>query len=97
MADAGAVPAGGAGSHWNPASMKHGVINTDGGMHHAGDLGNITVAADGTGTRMLTTTEWTISDLAGLSVILHANADDLMTDPTGASGARIACGVITMP
>ncbi len=92
--DAGTTPAGGAGGHWNPAAMNHGHIVADGGMHHAGDLGNVTVAAGGGGNKMLTTAEWKVSDVVGKAVVVHAAADDLMTNPTGNSGARIACGVI---
>jgi Cu-Zn family superoxide dismutase len=99
--DGGAPTAGGAaGSHWNPATMKHGHLGgADGGMHHLGDLGNITIGADGKGTLMVTTNAWSVgtgmtNDVVGKSIVLHAMADDLMTDPTGMSGGRIACGVI---
>jgi len=74
--------------------MVHGVINSDGGAHHAGDLGNVTVGANGTAAKTFTTMEWAVKDLIGLSLILHADADDLKSDPTGKSGARIACAVI---
>lgn len=69
---------------------------------HAGDLGNLTVAADGTGSK-----QETFSDLklgpgdnsllraGGTSILIHADLDDQKTDPSGNSGARIACGTIT--
>lgn len=94
MGDAALVPAGGAGGHWNPKNMNHGHLGGDGGAHHAGDLGNITVAAGGTGTKTVTTTEWRVADVVGRSVILHAGADDLVTNPTGNAGGRVACGVV---
>jgi Cu-Zn family superoxide dismutase len=86
-----------AGGHWNPENTMHGAWGA--AMHHGGDIGNITVAANGTGSTMLTTDAWSIgtgaaNDVVGHAVILHANPDDFMTQPTGAAGARIACGII---
>lgn len=92
--DAGLVPAGGAGGHFNPTSMMHGTVESDGGMHHAGDFGNVTVGADGNGSKTLTIKDWTVGDVVNRSLVIHADADDLMTQPTGASGARQACGII---
>jgi len=88
-----------AGPHFNPTSKQHGALNPQG--PHAGDLPNITIAADGTG-RMETTTEQlslasgvtSVFDADGSAVVIHANPDDFKTDPTGNSGARIACGVL---
>ena len=95
-AGAGALPiaAGAALGHWNPRNMMHGAIEGDGGMHHAGDFGNVTVSADGTGTKVITITEWSVADVLNRAVIVHAGADDLVTNPTGNSGSRVACGVI---
>lgn len=93
-ADGGVVVAGAAGPHWNPTSMKHGVLGSDGGMHHAGDLGNVTVNAGGMGNKVIKTEEWDVADVLGKAVVVHAGRDDLMTDPTGNSGGRIACGVV---
>ena len=89
-----------AGAHWNPASKQHGMNNPAG--PHAGDLPNIEVAADGKG-RLESTTELlslmsgatAIFDADGSALVIHAAPDDFRTDPTGNSGARIACGVIT--
>jgi Cu-Zn family superoxide dismutase len=66
---------------------------------HLGDLGNLTVQADGTGTLTLTKAEWSIADGAmgdviGKAVVIHAMVDDFTTQPTGNSGGRIGCGVI---
>ena len=88
-----------AGSHFNPAAKKHGLMNPDG--PHAGDLPNITVGADGTGqlnylVRGVTLGSGAASlfDAPGTAVVIHAGPDDYRTDPAGNSGARIACGVI---
>lgn len=94
--DGGVVAAGMAGGHWNPATMNHGELGGDGGMHHAGDLGNVTVSAvGGTANKSVTTMEWKVADVVGKTVVLHMKEDDLMTNPSGNSGSRIACGVIT--
>lgn len=86
-----------AGPHYNPHSQHHGAPNQT--ASHVGDLGNITVKADGTGTieQDLTTQvygrqNW--NDLIGRAVVLHAKKDDLKSQPAGDSGDRIACGVI---
>lgn len=83
-----------AGPHWNPTSMKHGANNPQG--PHMGDLPNMTVGADGRGTISLTMQGATVAgllDADGAAMMVHAAADDLVTDPSGNSGARIACGV----
>jgi superoxide dismutase, Cu-Zn family len=89
-----------AGGHLNPTGKMHGLENPKG--HHAGDLPNLTVAADGTGsaTARLDGTslgegEASLLHAGGTSIVIHADADDEKTDPAGNSGARIACGVIT--
>ena len=87
-----------AGAHWNPTAMKHGT-NAPGGPH-MGDLPNITIGADGTGhldamlKGTLTGGATPLMDADGAAVVIHATADDYMTDPSGNSGGRIACGVI---
>jgi len=83
-----------AGPHWNPQNEKHGVLGST--PHHMGDLGNVTG-----GTLTMHVPDWTIgdggaSDVVGHSVVVHAKADDLKTDPAGNSGDRVACGVITL-
>ena len=90
-----------AGSHWNPASRKHGLNNPEG--PHAGDLPNVTVAANGvlgetvtlTGASLTATGPDLLLDTDGAALVLHAAAGDYVTDPSGNSGARIACAVIT--
>jgi Cu-Zn family superoxide dismutase len=85
-----------AGSHWNPTNTKHGAMNPAG--PHEGDLPNLVIGTDGRGTVAVTIPGATIAgllDADGATIVVHAAADDLMTDPSGNSGARIACGVFT--
>jgi Cu-Zn family superoxide dismutase len=88
-----------AGGHFNPESKKHGFDNPDG--HHAGDMKNFTVGADGKAKTKLENADATLKDGAhslltnGAAVVVHAKADDYKTDPAGNAGDRIACGVIT--
>jgi superoxide dismutase, Cu-Zn family len=90
-----------AGAHFNPAGKKHGRLHPDGA--HAGDLPNLVVTALGTAGLDATTKAVTLKTgvpdsvfaEGGTSLIIHAQPDDEKTDPTGNSGARIACGVIT--
>lgn len=85
-----------AGPHWNPAATKHGRMNPQG--PHAGDLPNLLIGADGRGTLGITlagATMDTLLDADGAALVVHAAADDLVTDPSGNSGARLACGVLT--
>ena len=84
-----------AGSHWNPASKKHGLNNPAG--PHAGDLPNVEVAANGVLGATVTLPGATMAallDADGSAIVIHAQADDYATDPSGNSGARIACAVI---
>lgn len=87
-----------AGGHLNPGSKHHGFANPEG--HHAGDFPmSVTVKADGKGTAKLSSTDLSIdaasmASIYGKSVVLHELVDDQKTDPAGASGKRIACGVI---
>lgn len=85
-----------AGGHWNPAGTQHGSMNPAG--PHEGDLPNIIIGTDGRGTLGVTIPGGTIAgllDTDGAAMVIHASADDLMTDPSGKSGARIACGVFS--
>lgn len=88
-----------AGGHFNPTNAPHG--GPDDAEHHAGDLGNIEIGEDGTGTldlasSMLTLDAGATNSAVGKAVILHAGQDDLETQPTGDAGARLACGVVQL-
>lgn len=88
-----------AGPHFNPDGKQHGRMNSNG--PHAGDMNNFVVRADGTSTATLTnsrvnlgTNDRSLFTNGGTSLVIHAQADDMKTDPAGNSGDRIACGVI---
>ncbi|HEX9982865.1 MAG TPA: superoxide dismutase family protein [Thermoanaerobaculia bacterium] len=85
-----------AGGHFNPLATPHGA--PDATPHHAGDFGNVTADANGNVRTTFTTRSLTLGEGAnsavGHAVILHANPDDLTTQPTGNAGGRIACGVV---
>ena len=82
-----------AGGHWNPTAEQHGLDNPAG--QHAGDMPNLTVGEDGSGSLEYTLEGATLSgllDADGAAFVVHANRDDQKTDPSGDSGDRIACG-----
>lgn len=83
-----------AGGHYNPHGQHHG--HPDTAQHHAGDMPQL--IADSTGLARLTAylDGLEMGALKGLSIIVHAAPDDFKTQPTGNSGARQACGVITL-
>jgi Cu-Zn family superoxide dismutase len=83
-----------AGGHWNPAARKHGRDNPAGA--HLGDLPNLAIDASGKGRASLTLPPGS-ADADGTSLVVHAQADDYRTDPSGNSGNRIACAVIAAP
>lgn len=89
-----------AGGHFNPETKKHGFDSPDG--HHAGDMKNITVDAQGKAEPHFTASEVNLGSDShslfsngGTAIVIHAKADDYKTDPSGNSGDRIACGLIT--
>jgi Cu-Zn family superoxide dismutase len=85
-----------AGGHFNPAGNPH--AGPSAPSHHNGDLGNIEIGADGKGHLEATTDMLTVApgpnSVVGRSIIFHEKADDLKTQPTGAAGGRLGCGVI---
>jgi Cu-Zn family superoxide dismutase len=94
--DCGGKEAKNAGQHFNPTNAKHGPPES--GTRHAGDFGNITADKEGNATFEMTTDSLTIApgadSIANRAIIIHAKADNGKTQPSGASGAPIACGVI---
>lgn len=89
-----------AGGHFNPDGKKHGLQNPDG--PHAGDIPNIVVDTKGKTRTNVVAPNVTLGDdphsvfsNGGTALVIHAKADDNKTDPSGNSGDRIACGVIT--
>ena len=88
-----------AGGHLNPMARQHGSMNPAG--THLGDLPNLAIDSQGKGTlsvKISAPREATLTalfDSDGAAIMIHAAADDYKTDPTGNSGARIACGVLT--
>lgn len=89
-----------AGGHFNPTGAMHG--DPAGSSHHTGDLGNLQVGTDGNGTLVAMNTLMSLDSanagyVAGHAFILHANPDDLTTQPTGNAGPRLACGLIPPP
>jgi superoxide dismutase, Cu-Zn family len=93
--DCSAPDGSSAGGHFNPEDMPHGAPNAR--ERHVGDLGNLSADemgvahVDGTDTLLAFTGPRSI---LGRAVIVHAEADDLLSQPTGEAGGRVACGVI---
>ena len=97
--EGGATAFSTAGAHYNPIGRQHGLNNSAG--PHAGDAPNIMVAADGTAKTSFTTDRATLTagstslfDDDGSAIVIHAAADDQVAQPSGNSGARIACGTL---
>jgi Cu-Zn family superoxide dismutase len=85
-----------AGPHWNPSNRQHGLANPVG--PHAGDLPNVPVAANGSLRETVVLSGVSLASLRdadGSAVVLHAREDDNVTDPSGNSGERIACAVLS--
>ncbi len=89
-----------AGGHFNPEHKKHGKDNPEG--PHAGDIPNFTVDAKGASKASvvapgitLVEGEHSVFSNGGTALVIHEKADDMKTDPAGAAGNRIACGLIT--
>ena len=91
-----------AGDHFNPDTKMHGLKNPQG--PHSGDMANFNVKPDGTANQTITnkhvnlgTDTHSLFTEGGTALIVHAQADDQKTDPSGNSGDRIACGVVSKP
>jgi Cu-Zn family superoxide dismutase len=100
-ADCSAEDGTSAGGHWNPTNEKHGKWG-DAEGYHKGDIGNFEVDANGEGTVSMTTDEWCIGcddenkNIVGKAIIVHDGVDDYTSQPSGAAGTRVGCGVIKM-
>ncbi|WML45871.1 superoxide dismutase family protein [Neobacillus sp. PS3-40] len=89
-----------AGNHYNPESKEHGLLHPKGA--HAGDLPNLIVEDDGSVKAEIMAPNVTLKDgkkslytKKGTSIVIDEGKDDGMTQPSGDSGKRIACGEIT--
>lgn len=97
--DCSAPDASSAGGHFNPDGSKpHGGVA--GAKRHAGDMGNLSADADGKaryeGEVEGVTLAQGASSIIGRAVVIHADADDMKTQPSGNAGSRVACGVISL-
>ena len=97
--DCSAADASSAGGHFNPTASAHGRASAP--AHHAGDMDNIVANADGVAQVNIHLMGVTLgggaaNDIAGRALVVHAAPDDYATQPSGNSGARVACGVITV-
>jgi superoxide dismutase, Cu-Zn family len=84
-----------AGAHFNPTGAPH--AGPDDEKRHVGDLGNIEVSQDGKAKYMRVDKLVALNgpnSIIGRSVIIHADPDDLKSQPSGNAGARVGCGVI---
>jgi Cu-Zn family superoxide dismutase len=93
--DCSAPDAASAGGHFNPGGKPHGPQNAD---HHAGDMPALKADANGKANATFRTAALSVgagpNDVIGRGLIVHAQPDDYTTQPTGNSGARVACAVI---
>jgi len=88
------------GGHWNPTHEPHGQWGSEKG-YHKGDIGNFTADADGNATIHFMADQWCMDcddptrNIIGKAVIVHQGIDDLVSQPSGAAGARVSCtGII---
>ena len=98
--DCSAPDASSAGGHWNPTSEAHGQWGH--APHHLGDVGNLEVGEDGSGRLVFRAGVWEVGtggerDIVGHALVVHEKVDDFTTQPTGAAGGRIGCGVVVAP
>ncbi len=95
--DCSADDASSAGGHFNPHGHVHGAPDSEIGQRHNGDLGNIVADAQGNAQIDLTDSLLRLDgtdSIVGRAVIVHGDADDLSSQPSGAAGPRVACGII---
>jgi len=97
VGDCSSADGSSAGGHFNPMAVDH--AGPDADTAHAGDLGNLQANDEGHGmvtmiSKRITLGDGTATDIMGRAVIVHADPDDMTSQPTGAAGGRVACGVI---
>ena len=95
--DSAGTPGGAAGPHLNPLAAPHGAPTADRLDRHAGDLGNVAAGPDGVAAGLVVDSLLALSgptSVVGRAVVVHAGPDDLATQPDGAAGGRVACGVV---
>lgn len=90
--DCSAPDASSAGGHFNPNNNDHGA-RTD-SVRHMGDLGNIEAGSEGNATFSFTDSVLVMDKIMGRAVVVHGGQDDFTSQPSGAAGSRMACGVI---
>ena len=99
IGDCGSVDGKSAGGHWNPTNENHGKWGTS--PFHSGDIGNIQIDENGKGKLTIVDQygRWSIggspnTNVIGKAIVVHVGEDDMSSQPSGAAGARIGCGVI---
>ncbi len=90
--DCRAEDATSAGGHFNPDGHDH--AGPEDEMRHMGDLGNIEADENGSASINATDTVIDLQQILGRGLVIHSGEDDLTSQPTGAAGSRVACGVI---
>ena len=97
--DCSAADGSSAGGHFNPTASEHGAV--EGEVHHGGDMSNLVADANGNArvdavlSTHVTAGDGSATDIIGRGLIVHADPDDYVSQPTGNAGARLACAVIT--
>jgi superoxide dismutase, Cu-Zn family len=84
--------------HWNPTNTEHGKWGE--GNFHSGDIGNISLDGSGKGHLEVDSDRWSIggdstTNVLNKSIIVHSGVDDYKSQPSGNSGSRIGCGVVS--
>jgi Cu-Zn family superoxide dismutase len=96
LADCSSTDGKSTGGHWNPTFEPHGAWGSQTGFHR-GDIGNFEADSKGDATITFETDQWCIScddqtkNIIGKAVIVHQGQDDLVSQPSGAAGARVSC------
>ena len=98
--DCSSIDAKSAGGHWNPNNNKHGKWGTK--SHHKGDIANLFADSSGNSSLKFETDLWCLDcndkskNILNKSLIIHQDADDFHSQPSGNAGKRIGCGIIKL-